>query len=1182
MVKSVFMFNFMSAATCSGLVILFGVTSEHKCVFIVSFLLLLFWFMLIGSLLLWVDKMKPITKPNKRTGSRKQKARRFRRRRLPFFLVLRCRTRGPSNAPPIVKHIRGRNCMTARRWTLRDRQHLRWRRSQRRSRHRAWRRRQIDHGRFLAPKTSSSRLWNERRVVDSALLAEGTDTFLPHYHFGVVTEDVLNNFVAGRGNAFLAATRLNSKLESMQRSNGAEEVVKRLNHFRFILGFDEKGRQVKRRKSTFKNCPLVWDTGASFGLSPFRSDFIDYVECSIPVNDISKTNMVIGIGTTLHKFRWNGESVYLPCLSYHLPTAEVRLFSPQTYHKLYGGHSAVFGDRAVMMIGDMDITIPIDSEASNVPMVFDSSCSTKEIKEIGPHIRSALPHYERKVDFLGSWSKDNFANWGLGNTLKGRHSVLPNVASDENTNLTNAQKELLLWHWKLGISMPRIQELMKVVEMREPNGAVSVKDRVIVPKLNSAATCDIPVCQSCAVSRAKQRKPKVIKSKAIESSVGAISRDKYKTGDFVSIDQYVVKTPGRLPTGFGGSDSNMYHGGTIFRDAASKYIHVQNQVSLGAGETVMAKREFEDWLWEEARLLVKHYHSDNGVFTAEMFTDACKEDGQSQSFSGVGAQHQNAEAERAIQTVVYMAREFMIHAALNWGEDGSDDIALWSFALDHAAYLYNQIPQRESGIAPLEMVTTNKSDYADLARAHVWGCPCYVLEAKLQNNQKLPKWNRRARMGQFLGFSRHHSSTVALVRNLRTGHVSPQYHVVFDDKFQTIFNEGRTEAELDKICEELFAGDRESYVQEEYDDDGILVYEPPPLDEVWLSEPERRDRRSALEKQRQRAVRREKELASRERHVEPAPSPCPPLVEADSDSEDDDSQPDNNQVFESGGDVSDDKDLWTDHPKLQTQDEFPPDKSPEEADSPEEVETSGRDKSPEEALGRGPDGRSRRQRGDRPDYKDSLRPAYKCHLGEKQIPPSVRRVSSKRLRYRKRMALRRQQGDELMLRAEVEVPTVEALMASPLSKFIHFAANDCGYSGTRMELIANWVHPLFLKAKSEANKEDNPNWRQAMNGPFRKEYWDAACKEIETLEEMEAWEVVDKTPDMNVIQSIWAFRLKRFPDGMVKKFKARFCARGDQQLEGVDFFETYAPVVQCVEKMLKRHDFASNNCRSVD
>eukprot|EP00956_Cyclotella_meneghiniana_P021235 scaffold38333_cov66-Cyclotella_meneghiniana.AAC.1 len=37
---------------------------------------------------------------------------------------------------------------------------------------------------------------------------------------------------------------------------------------------------------------------------------------------------------------------------------------------------------------------------------------------------------------------------------------------------------------------------------------------------------------------------------------------------------------------------------------------------------------------------------------------------------------------------------------------------------------------------------------------------------------------------------------------------------------------------------------------EEYDDDGILIYSPPPLDEVWLSKPERRERRHELEKQR--------------------------------------------------------------------------------------------------------------------------------------------------------------------------------------------------------------------------------------------------------------------------------------------------------------------------------------------
>ena len=38
--------------------------------------------------------------------------------------------------------------------------------------------------------------------------------------------------------------------------------------------------------------------------------------------------------------------------------------------------------------------------------------------------------------------------------------------------------------------------------------------------------------------------------------------------------------------------------------------------------------------------------------------------------------------------------------------------------------------------------------------------------------------------------------------------------------------------------------------------------------------------------------------------------------------------------------------------------------------------------------------------------------------------------------------------------------------------------------------------------------------------------------------------------------------MKCYPDGLVKKLKAHFCAHGDQQLKGVDFFETYAPVVQ--------------------
>ena len=90
---------------------------------------------------------------------------------------------------------------------------------------------------------------------------------------------------------------------------------------------------------------------------------------------------------------------------------------------------------------------------------------------------------------------------------------------------------------------------------------------------------------------------------------------------------------------------------------------------------------------------------------------------------------------------------------------------------------------------------------------------------------------------------------MALVRNLHTGYVSQQYHVVFDGKFETVFSDGKSSEEIDIICDRLFVNSRECFVEEEYDEDGLLIYRPPPLDEVWLSEPERQVCRRQLDKQ---------------------------------------------------------------------------------------------------------------------------------------------------------------------------------------------------------------------------------------------------------------------------------------------------------------------------------------------
>ena len=60
---------------------------------------------------------------------------------------------------------------------------------------------------------------------------------------------------------------------------------------------------------------------------------------------------------------------------------------------------------------------------------------------------------------------------------------------------------------------------------------------------------------------------------------------------------------------------------------------------------------------------------------------------------------------------------------------------------------------------------------------------------------------------------------------------------------------------------------------------------------------------------------------------------------------------------------------------------------------------------------------------------------------------------------------------------------------------------------------------------------------------------------------MDAWEVVDRPLFVKVLD-IWAFKIKRFPDGLIKGFKGWICTRGDQLIEGVNFFEMYPPVVQ--------------------
>jgi hypothetical protein len=100
---------------------------------------------------------------------------------------------------------------------------------------------------------------------------------------------------------------------------------------------------------------------------------------------------VVGIGTVIYRFQNDrGDDVFLPCIAYHLPTADILLFSPQSYRQMHGQHSTVNSNQIVMNLKDHNVVIPIDSGPSNLPMVWNPSMSAEEQREIGLNFVSRL------------------------------------------------------------------------------------------------------------------------------------------------------------------------------------------------------------------------------------------------------------------------------------------------------------------------------------------------------------------------------------------------------------------------------------------------------------------------------------------------------------------------------------------------------------------------------------------------------------------------------------------------------------------------------------------------------------------------------------------------------------------------------------------------------------------------
>lgn len=72
----------------------------------------------------------------------------------------------------------------------------------------------------------------------------------------------------------------------------------------------------------------------------------------------------------------------------------------------------------------------------------------------------------------------------------------------------------------------------------------------------------------------------------------------------------------------------------------------------------------------------------------------------------------------------------------------------------------------------------------------------------------------------------------------------------------------------------------------------------------------------------------------------------------------------------------------------------------------------------------------------------------------------------------------------------------------------------------------------------------------------------AMMEKLHALHQNNTWELVPSTPNMPLIDNRWVFMVKFKPDGLVSRFKTRLVAKGFQQTQGIDCFETFNPVIK--------------------
>jgi histone deacetylase 1/2 len=103
-----------------------------------------------------------------------------------------------------------------------------------------------------------------------------------------------------------------------------------------------------------------------------------------------------------------------------------------------------------------------------------------------------------------------------------------------------------------------------------------------------------------------------------------------------------------------------------------------------------------------------------------------------------------------------------------------------------------------------------------------------------------------------------------------------------------------------------------------------------------------------------------------------------------------------------------------------------------------------------------------------------------------------------------------------------------------------------------------WLAACVAQAVSDPTVEPR-HFRDALGIP----HWrDAIEQEYDALIKNNTWHLVPPRSGINIIDSKWVFKVKRHANGQIERFKARLVAKGFKQRYGLDYEDTFSPVIK--------------------